>query len=1588
MYRDSTDNRYERRSRDEPEHPYPGVRKRPYQQGQPVCTRCGGNPSYAAHISPNCPVEFKSLPQQKQFWMQQNGLASIPSPLPTPPPPATSAPQPQPLPEQFAPLFALAEKLKRSDEERETKKKKKEKEAKKQAEMAALKKQIRAEAEAQFQKNLNELKTASSSIPSPPIEMKNGYDVVFAALRKEYSAGKTSGKWPNGAHSMLRARAIQEGVLSAKAVERCKSMSSLVDLYCAARSQNVGSLSLPSLVYLLRLSMLRLAMMHFNKDDIDWTRVRTLLLTNTLICARLVQFDFSKFSVFRNFFPNTPLSMADFNTARSQVYLICSPLFPNLWYLGSTIRTLFTRFREHCTNALYNSWEMGSTLYRKLSYHSPLCFIIVPISLPPPTHLRSLEAHLIRIYNPSLNSAPRTFPAPYRARSFNLLNRANVTATPSLCPKAYFEPVRRSTNTEATALTFFSSVKYTSTNPYLVISHHRHNTIVRLAISPGAFRLFNSHGRVARDYNQSLIIHPRHLFGCYMRDMLAGGIPSEVAIVVRKRRAIPVGVSVFLEHIARRGWRSFILFNLPLASLLYLLICCKHLPSQQISQLALSSIKTVLYKNFTLRSLPSLILRVPFSPYWRRSLLKNVLCFLLDFASLPVIIMHKILAASRIVQTSRKSLGRIFFSHIAFFQKFPPNPVCCCSSSPHSYRLPTDLPASFRCILSKHTGFVPPPSNLNHLRDICTALSLVAQKVRLFSCNKMTPPISSSPYITLNSLSNSCTIHVENNFLSIPTPRLLFMYRCFSHAAGIKKMHDSADAQFQHIKAFTHKLVNLCGEFARSRRNPSSCILLPDLFIDIFTETDVHLYFTSSLTCTLNLPPRFSYSSVLSTDLCFGSAGSPLQGAWSRPGIIPPLDCINDTIYAILWALFSVRSTSRNLHIFSFVLASSDPLLLEILSHPQVTRLSSLPAGSLLLKRSPFTSVTGANQMPIYIYCISNYSFSLPMTLVKKICAFLPTVPLIRVCPSLQVDNDFFWSNIVDKYPSRPCLTKFLSAWGHIYKVISPQGQVIPAVNCSNLVAVLMLQHNLHILGFRSFDLLPNLIGRTFYPGHYASEFYSSQINRCKDAVQGWVISPMDKNNNKFILQCPCLVRDNTLSVFIHNRVNYKLVSSDVDNTRSTSLSLLSSWHRIYHEHGWDRLHPWPSSFRFPNGYLLPKWKDIALGLKVFRNRPIVNCSLHPCRKIFHCTGKAILLALQRVNCQHFSLWKCQDAKTWISSLAEPTSLPFGLDTRFLFGPGDIANCFDKLSHVYILDSLSWLFTTLYAQVRAFKGRFHVNHLTDAAHFGRAFDAMSSCEFSTDDAWNVVFFALKNCFFTVGVYLLKQFLGSPMGGQLSSALAQLVCIRGEHLTMSSLGLDSRFIAAKRYVDDVALILFYKENDQKSLERAHGLLTRVHKCYHESLVVKAGDVKNNAFTFLESIISSSGSQLTISYFNKNQASIFEVPPRQTISRYIPFSSFSPDHIKLNSIPSALRRIHQNCASNSSFLPHAICILAELAIFGEYPKSFIISQLTSLASGNSGLPELNSIIFSFRNLSPVTMLSLHKANHFLNLNLTLL
>ena len=478
--------------------------------------------------------------------------------------------------------------------------------------------------------------------------------------------------------------------------------------------------------------------------------------------------------------------------------------------------------------------------------------------------------------------------------------------------------------------------------------------------------------------------------------------------------------------------------------------------------------------------------------------------------------------------------------------------------------------------------------------------------------------------------------------------------------------------------------------------------------------------------------------------------------------------------------------------------------------------------------------------------------------------------------------------------------------------------------------------------------------------------------------------SPVDKNTNKLIMVCPVFAYNNARATFLENNTNYKVISTSSSDTTSAITNLISIWHRFYHSHNWHLIHTWPKSFDFPYAYTIPKWKDVALRLPTVRSRPIVSCVAHPCRQLFRCVGQVILFCLQKIDCLHISLWKTQDLKPWILALSNLSSLPYGTNTRFLCGPGDIANCFDRLSHTYILDSLQWLFASIYQKHRSRGGRFHVNHSTNRADFGRAFDSCSCCEFDSNDAFNVVLFALDNSFFRLGNHLLRQILGSPMGAQMSSSLAMLVCIRGEHLTLSSLGNDVKLITAKRYVDDVAALIFYKHNDIPSLEKAKKILATLRNCYHSSLIVKAGDVIGNSFTFLDSIISCSDHKVSLAYYNKNHHTILSTPPHQAIIRFTPFNSFGPDHSKINVISNLLSRIHNCSQSDAAFYTSACALLTELILCASYPPRFICSRIYALASAKPPLPHLQHLLSFISNFRPDTALMFIRTNFLLTHN----
>ena len=475
-----------------------------------------------------------------------------------------------------------------------------------------------------------------------------------------------------------------------------------------------------------------------------------------------------------------------------------------------------------------------------------------------------------------------------------------------------------------------------------------------------------------------------------------------------------------------------------------------------------------------------------------------------------------------------------------------------------------------------------------------------------------------------------------------------------------------------------------------------------------------------------------------------------------------------------------------------------------------------------------------------------------------------------------------------------------------------------------------------------NFDLLFSLFQRAWIEPQQTSTTWSpTNLSRIRKTLSNWVITPVDKNASKIIMICPIFAYNNARATFIDNTTNYKVICSSPSTTANAIKNLYSVWHRTYHANNWHNIHPWPRSFSFPYAYIIPKWKDVALHLPAIRSRPIISCASHPCRQLFRCIGQAILLCLQKIDCLHFSLWKTQDVKKWIVSLSTPATLPFGTATRFLCGPGDIANCFDRLSHTYILDSLHWLFATIYKQLRCKGGRFHVNHTTNRAEFGRAFDSSTCCEFDSNDAFNVVLFALENSFFTLGNNLLRQILGSPMGALMSSALAILVCIRGEHTTLSSIGVDAKLITARRYVDDVATLIMYKHNDPPSFEKAKTLLSILRHCYHTSLIVKPGDVIENSFTFLDSVISCSEHKVSLAYYNKNHNTLLSTPSHQAVIRFTPFHSFGPDHCKINVITNLLTRIHNCSLSDASFYASACALLSELILCAYYPKKFVSS-----------------------------------------------
>jgi hypothetical protein len=123
-----------------------------------------------------------------------------------------------------------------------------------------------------------------------------------------------------------------------------------------------------------------------------------------------------------------------------------------------------------------------------------------------------------------------------------------------------------------------------------------------------------------------------------------------------------------------------------------------------------------------------------------------------------------------------------------------------------------------------------------------------------------------------------------------------------------------------------------------------------------------------------------------------------------------------------------------------------------------------------------------------------------------------------------------------------------------------------------------------------------------------------------------------------------------------------------------------------------------------------------------------------------------------------------------------------------------------------------------------------------------------------------------------------------MGGFISAPEAQLVCIYSEVQFNESLGIDQKYIAGIRYMDDLSIFIAYDKNNQQSKENVMNILQKItYNTYDESLVLEPQSCNSDgSYSYLECRIIIDESKLSIEPLHKNWESIVNMENKNYIN----------------------------------------------------------------------------------------------------------
>ena len=424
---------------------------------------------------------------------------------------------------------------------------------------------------------------------------------------------------------------------------------------------------------------------------------------------------------------------------------------------------------------------------------------------------------------------------------------------------------------------------------------------------------------------------------------------------------------------------------------------------------------------------------------------------------------------------------------------------------------------------------------------------------------------------------------------------------------------------------------------------------------------------------------------------------------------------------------------------------------------------------------------------------------------------------------------------------------------------------------------------------------------------------YENEIWHAKNILKGYVITPADKNNNEFIIQCPHHRKKQINKTYI-NAKHFK--THKYNNTTALNINknkILQQFTNWAQKHGEE----YETNAKLPYAYVLPKDKDLE------RPRPVTSYCAHPLKKLLTKVSVVINFLLISLPKNNFNLDKVNDVTLFLSKLKD-TNDALSKHTPLKIFPFsfDIKEMFTNLKHTLIEKSIVFLFS--YFSKMGLTGVFYneSNHTCSLKS-----NAIKFRFFSFKTLLSVLMIDMNLSFSTVGnSIILLQTTGIPIGSPISPALARLSVsfFECQKLSMSRI---SKWVMGGRYTDDLLLGVIATSPQHACLLK--NVFTM--KLYNDGLDLKEEKMHPTSFEFVGHMISF---DFDFGMKNVNAKNILFATNNMKKIRFSHFSS--NDHVnaknKAGVVIGELHRAAALCSNENTLMLAVLMIFAEFLRLG--------------------------------------------------------